>query len=50
MGIKKIALLIVVLLYGELAFADCTYNGVNYPQGTVLGPYTCSGTQWVVRQ
>ena len=50
MRIKRIALVIIALLYGELSFADCTYNGVNYPNGTVLGPYVCSGTQWVIRQ
>lgn len=50
MLIKKIALIVVVLLHTELALADCTYNGVSYPSGTVLGPYVCSGTEWVVRR
>jgi hypothetical protein len=50
MHIKRWVLALVVLLYGELSFADCTFNGVNYPDGTVLGPYVCSGTQWVVRR
>lgn len=50
MRTKKIALIVVILLYTELAFADCIYNGVSYPSGTVLGPYVCSGTQWVIRQ
>lgn len=50
MQIKKIALMVVILLYTELACANCTYNGVSYPSGTVLGPYVCSGTEWVVRR
>lgn len=50
MGIKKIALVIIILLYAEASFADCTYNGTNYPHGTVLGPYVCNGTQWVIKQ
>lgn len=50
MRIKRIALVAIVLLYGELTFAACTYNGFIYPNGTVLGPYVCSGTQWVIRQ
>ena len=50
MRIKKIALAIIALLLSELSFADCIYNGVTYRHGTVLGPYVCSGTQWVIRQ
>lgn len=50
MTIKKTALLVIMLLYGELSFADCTYNGIKYPTGTILGPYVCSGTQWIIRR
>lgn len=49
MGIKKITLVVIVLLYSGLSFADCTYNGISYPAGTVLGPYVCSDTQWVIK-
>lgn len=50
MCIKKIALTTIVFLYSGLSFADCTYNGISYPAGTVLGPYVCSDTQWVIKQ
>ena len=50
MCIKRIALVIIVLLYSKLSFADCAYNGVSYPSGTVLGPFVCSETQWVIKQ
>lgn len=50
MCIKKISLAVIIFLHAGLAFADCTYNGVAYPDGTVLGPYVCSGTQWVIKQ
>lgn len=50
MRINRITLVAIALLYGELTFAACTYNGFIYPNGTVLGPYVCSGTQWVIRQ
>lgn len=49
MKISQTLFLFVALIYGGLAFADCVYNGVHYPVGTVLGPYVCSGTQWVSR-
>lgn len=49
MLIKKSVFVLVVLLYSGLSFADCVYNGTNYSSGTVLGPYTCDGTQWVLK-
>ena len=50
MRIQRIVLIMIVLLYGQMALADCTYNGVRYPSGTKLGPYVCSGTQWVIQR
>lgn len=41
---------LTVLMIGLLAnpaFADCTYNGKQYPEGTVIGPYVCDGDEWV---
>jgi len=33
-------------LFGT-ANADCTYDGTVYPEGTIIGPYVCSGGKWV---
>ncbi len=27
--------------------ASCRYNGVEYPHGTKVGPYTCVNGVWV---
>ena len=38
----------VVLLFVSMsAIADCEYNGQVYPEGASIGPYVCSGGQWV---
>lgn len=50
MCIKKIALAAIVVLYSGLSFGDCIFNGVSYPVGTLLGPYVCSDTGWVIRR
>lgn len=31
----------------ESVSADCVYNGKNYPEGTIMGPYVCRDNQWV---
>jgi hypothetical protein len=43
---KKIYIFIFLML-SNIAMADCTYNGKKYSEGTVLGPYVCSGGQWI---
>lgn len=48
--IKEIWMVVVLagmLLMVGSAFAECTYNGTTYAEGTVIGPYTCSGGEWV---
>jgi hypothetical protein len=40
---------VVCLGLSSIAVADCTYDGVVYPEGTVMGPYVCSGNEWVNR-
>jgi hypothetical protein len=44
---KKTSIFIIVfLMFSTIAIAECTYNGKTYPEGTVIGPYVCSGGQW----
>jgi hypothetical protein len=38
-----------LLLFCGIAGADCTYNGVTYPEGTIIGPFVCNNGQWVPR-
>jgi len=42
--------LIVNLLVSTAVFADCIYNGKAYPEKTVIGPYVCSGEEWVFKK
>ena len=40
----------VVLLFVSMsAIADCEYDGQLYPEGASIGPYICSGSQWVAK-
>jgi hypothetical protein len=41
-----IFLLFFLVLAGSVS-ADCIYNGKNYSEGTVMGPYVCRDNQWV---
>lgn len=45
----KKAFFIASLMLAVPAFANagCVYNGKVYPEGTVIGPYTCSNGKWV---
>ena len=47
--LKRVLLVLVLSLWANAASAECSYNGVGYPEGTVLGPYVCSNGQWVPR-
>ncbi len=47
--IRKSILTVFLLISASTAQADCVYNGVIYPEGTIIGPYICIGTQWVIR-
>jgi hypothetical protein len=42
-----VVVMTALLLMVGSAFADCTYNGSTYVEGTVIGPYTCTNGQWV---
>ena len=46
---KRMMFLIIVLFGSSAAIADCTYDGVTYKEGTIVGPYICSDGQWVLR-
>ncbi len=46
---KRIIFLTMMLLASSAAMADCTYDGVQYPEGAIIGPYSCSNGQWVLR-
>jgi len=44
---KKLTPLITLfLLLSNTVLADCTYNGKNYSEGTVIGPYVCRDGKW----
>ena len=45
----RTTMLVLLLSFGSAAFADCTYGGKSYPEGTRIGPYTCAGGQWVTK-
>jgi hypothetical protein len=40
---KKFAILVIFILlfFSSIAYADCIYNGVSYPPGTVVNGLTC---------
>lgn len=42
-------MLILNVLLGTVAFAECTYNGEKHPEGTIVGPYTCTAGEWVFK-
>jgi hypothetical protein len=43
---KKVALALL-LLSSSAAFADCRYNGKQYPVGTIINGYICTaGGKW----
>lgn len=47
---KVINLLAVLVLSISATYAQaCMHNGVEYPEGTIIGPYVCSGGTWVQR-
>jgi len=47
---KKIILLITaILLLGTVSYADCTYAGKSYEEGSIRGPYICIDGDWVRR-
>lgn len=45
----KLILVICLLFISSSAFADCAYQGSNYPEGSQIGPYVCSGDKWVIK-
>ena len=47
---KRIFIVLIFnVLLSAVAFAECTYNGEQHPEGTIIGPYTCSGGEWVFK-
>lgn len=46
--LKQILITVTLLAATNMAYA-CFHNGTNYPEGTILGPYICSGGTWVPR-
>lgn len=45
-----LASLLLLLSLAAAARADCIYEGVSYPEGTVIGPYVCRDGKWVLQQ
>jgi len=40
---------IFCLLIGANLYADCTFEGKSYPEGTIRGPYICIDEEWIRR-
>lgn len=49
MLMRVIFIFVILLTFSRSVFADCSYNGETYPEGTVIGPYVCSDGKWVRR-
>jgi len=46
--LKQIVLAVSLLMASSgVVYASCFYDGQQYPEGAVIGPYICSGGQWV---
>ena len=45
--IKFALLLLPLFMLASLASAGCRYDGKNYPDGSVIGPYVCHEGKWV---
>lgn len=45
----SVTLVIITTICCFNAQADCIYNGVIYPEGTILGSLVCAGGQWIRR-
>ena len=47
--LRKLISALLLLAAANSVYGDCIYGGVSYPEGAVIGPYVCSGGQWVRR-
>jgi len=45
--LKSLALAVLLSAIAGLAHATCVYQGVVYPEGAHVGPFVCSGGQWI---
>lgn len=45
----KYLLALLLLLMSGMTYADCTYNGKPYAEGSVIGPIKCVSGEWVKR-
>ena len=43
----KYVIFSLILIVAAPVFADCLYDGSNYPEGTIIGPYICQGSEWI---
>lgn len=44
---KTLGIVLLLSLWTSAVYADCFYNGESYPEGSRIGPYTCSNGRWV---
>ena len=44
---KNAIIVVMFMFYSSVVIADCTYEGAEYPEGSTIGPYVCSGGKWV---
>jgi len=46
---KIIQALVMILIAGNLTYADCYYNGRTYPEGATIGSLICVNGSWIRR-
>jgi len=46
---KIILLIVAILLFGTVSFADCVYGDKSYSEGAIRGPYICIDGKWIRR-
>lgn len=49
MLLRAIFILVIVSMTSPRVYAECSYNGQVYSEGTVIGPYVCKDGKWIRR-
>jgi len=50
MQVRCIVLVAFLFLMPTYAFADCSYNGKQYAEGSRVGALVCQQGRWVVKK
>jgi len=51
-GLKYFVYLLIfttLIITPTMVIADCFYNGLTYPEGSIIGNLICSNGQWIPR-